>query len=174
MKYVKPKKFLGQHFLKDLQIASDIADTIDTCPHLPVLEVGPGMGVLTQFLLRKEREIKAVEVDTESVAYLTEHYPQMEGNIIEQDFLKMDLTALFNGKPFSADGFETKPPYGIFAVFHKSRFAGMMEKEKYAGETPKVRLCSTIREILVGSEEKYGLNLGVMIRILLTRFRRYV
>ncbi len=117
MKYVKPKKFLGQHFLKDLQIASDIADTIDTCPHLPVLEVGPGMGVLTQFLLRKEREIKAVEVDTESVAYLTEHYPQMEGNIIEQDFLKMDLTALFNGKPFVLTG---NYPYNISSqIFFK-------------------------------------------------------
>lgn len=49
MKLVKPKKFLGQHFLKDLQVAKDIADTVDTCPDLPILEVGPGMGVLTQF-----------------------------------------------------------------------------------------------------------------------------
>ena len=53
MKLVKPKKFLGQHFLKDLQIAKDIADTVDACPDLPVLEVGPGMGVLTQFLIPK-------------------------------------------------------------------------------------------------------------------------
>ena len=51
MKLVKPKKFLGQHFLKDLQVAKDIADTVDTCPDLPILEVGPGMGVLTQFLI---------------------------------------------------------------------------------------------------------------------------
>ena len=50
MKLVKPKKFLGQHFLKDLQVAQDIADTVDACPALPVLEVGPGMGVLTQYL----------------------------------------------------------------------------------------------------------------------------
>ena len=50
MKLVKPKKFLGQHFLKDLKVAQDIADTVDTFPELPVLEVGPGMGVLTQFL----------------------------------------------------------------------------------------------------------------------------
>lgn len=53
MKLVKPKKFLGQHFLKDLQVAQDIADTVDACPVLPVLEVGPGMGVLTQYLLKK-------------------------------------------------------------------------------------------------------------------------
>ena len=53
MRLVKPKKFLGQHFLKDLKVAQDIADTVDVCPGLPVLEVGPGMGVLTQFLLNK-------------------------------------------------------------------------------------------------------------------------
>ena len=54
MRLVKPKKFLGQHFLKDLKVAQDIADTVDACPNLPILEVGPGMGVLTQFLLPKE------------------------------------------------------------------------------------------------------------------------
>ena len=100
MKLVKPKKFLGQHFLKDLQVAQDIADTIDTCPDIPVLEVGPGMGVLTQYLLRKERPVKVVELDFESVAYLKENFPQLGDNIIEQDFLKMDLSALFNGNRF--------------------------------------------------------------------------
>ena len=53
MRVVKPKKFLGQHFLKDLKVAQDIADTVDVCPEIPILEVGPGMGVLTQFLLPK-------------------------------------------------------------------------------------------------------------------------
>ena len=62
--------FLGQHFLKDLKVAQDIADTVDTCPELPVLEVGPGMGVLTQFLVKKDRLVKVVEVDYESVAQL--------------------------------------------------------------------------------------------------------
>ena len=66
MKLVKPKKFLGQHFLKDLKVAQDIADTVDTFPELPILEVGPGMGVLTQFLVKKERPVKVVEVDYES------------------------------------------------------------------------------------------------------------
>ena len=61
MKLVKPKKFLGQHFLKDLKVAQDIADTVDTFPELPILEVGPGMGVLTQFLVKKDRLVKVVE-----------------------------------------------------------------------------------------------------------------
>ena len=102
MKSVKPKKFLGQHFLKDLQVAQDIANTVDACPELPILEVGPGMGVLTQFLMTKERPLKVVELDFESVAYLRENFPALGNNIIEQDFLKMDLTQLFEGKrPFA-------------------------------------------------------------------------
>ena len=60
MKLVKPKKFLGQHFLKDLKVAQDIADTVDTFPELPILEVGPGMGVLTQFLVKKDRSVRKV------------------------------------------------------------------------------------------------------------------
>lgn len=81
-------------------MAQDIADTVDACPKLPILEVGPGMGVLTQFLLSKERTVKVVEVDYESVAYLREAYPQLEDNIIEDDFLKMNLQRLFDGQPF--------------------------------------------------------------------------
>ena len=75
MGLVKPKKFLGQHFLKDLSIAKDIADTVDVCPDLPILEVGPGMGVLTQFIMQKNRPVKVVELDYESVAYLRENFP---------------------------------------------------------------------------------------------------
>lgn len=63
MRSVKPKKFLGQHFLTDLSIARDIADTVDACPDIPVLEVGPGMGVMTQFLVEKPRLVKVVEID---------------------------------------------------------------------------------------------------------------
>ena len=77
MKLVKPKKFLGQHFLKDLQVAKDIADTVDTCPEIPVLEVGPGMGVLTQFLIPKNRPLKVVELDFESVAFLKENFGEL-------------------------------------------------------------------------------------------------
>lgn len=117
MKLVKPKKFLGQHFLKDLQVAQDIADTIDTCPDIPVLEVGPGMGVLTQYLLHKERPVKVVELDFESVAYLKENFPQLGDNIIEQDFLKMDLSELFGNQPFVLTG---NYPYNISSqIFFK-------------------------------------------------------
>ena len=112
MRLVKPKKFLGQHFLKDLKVAQDIADTVDACPNLPILEVGPGMGVLTQFLLPKERTVKVVEVDYESVAYL-----QLEDNIIEDDFLKMNLQRLFDGQPFVLTG---NYPYNISSqIFFK-------------------------------------------------------
>lgn len=63
MRYVRPKKALGQHFLTDLSIARRIADTVDTCPALPILEVGPGMGVLTQYLVEKGRDLRVVEID---------------------------------------------------------------------------------------------------------------
>lgn len=117
MRMVKPKKFLGQHFLKDLKVAQDIADTVDACPGLPVLEVGPGMGVLTQFLLPKERELKVVEVDFESVAYLRRNFPELEEHIIEDDFLKMHLERLFDGRPFVLTG---NYPYNISSqIFFK-------------------------------------------------------
>ncbi len=114
---VRPKKFLGQHFLTDLNIASRIADTTDACPDIPVLEVGPGMGVLTQFLLKKDRELKVVEIDRESVTYLKEHFPDLINNIIEADFLKMDLHEVFNGQQFVLTG---NYPYNISSqIFFK-------------------------------------------------------
>lgn len=117
MKLVKPKKFLGQHFLKDLEVARNIADTVDIFPELPILEVGPGMGVLTQFLVKKDRLVKVVEVDYESVAYLREAYPSLEDHIIEDDFLKMKLERLFDGKPFALTG---NYPYNISSqIFFK-------------------------------------------------------
>lgn len=117
MGLVKPKKFLGQHFLKDLGIAKDIADTVDTCPDLPVLEVGPGMGVLTQFLMQKQRPVRVVELDFESVAYLYENFPALEGNILEDDFLKLDLARVFDGQPFVLTG---NYPYNISSqIFFK-------------------------------------------------------
>lgn len=117
MKTVKPKKFLGQHFLKDLGIARDIADTVDACPGLPVLEVGPGMGVMTQFLVTKDRLVKVVEIDFESVAYLRTHFPRLEDHIIEDDFLKMHLERTFDGQPFVLTG---NYPYNISSqIFFK-------------------------------------------------------
>ena len=110
MKQVRPKKNLGQHFLIDLNIAKRIADTVDACPDLPVLEVGPGMGVLTQFLMPKNRPLKVVEIDKESVAYLHEHFPALSDRIVGDDFLRMDLTTLFDGHAFVLTG---NYPYDI-------------------------------------------------------------
>ena len=117
MKLVKPKKNLGQHFLTDLDIARRIADTVDACPGIPVLEIGPGMGVLTQYLVEKPREVKAVEIDSESVAYLYEKFPKLRENILGEDFLLMDLTQVFGGKQFVLTG---NYPYDISSqIFFK-------------------------------------------------------
>jgi 16S rRNA (adenine1518-N6/adenine1519-N6)-dimethyltransferase len=117
MKQVRPKKNLGQHFLTDLSIAKSIADTVDVCPSLPVLEVGPGMGVLTQYLVEKPREVRVVEIDRESVAYLHEHFPKLANNIIGEDFLHMDLEGLFGGGQFVLTG---NYPYDISSqIFFK-------------------------------------------------------
>lgn len=114
---VRPKKSLGQHFLTDLSIASQIADTVDACPDIPILEVGPGTGVLTQFLLQKQRELRVVEIDRESVAYLKSNYPSLDGKLIESDFLQMDLSSTFEGKPFVLTG---NYPYNISSqIFFK-------------------------------------------------------
>lgn len=98
MATVRPKKFLGQHFLKDLDIARRIADTMDGFPGVPVVEVGPGMGVLTQFLIEKKTDLTVVELDRESVPYLNEHFPALQGRIIEGDFLQLDLSDLYTDK----------------------------------------------------------------------------
>lgn len=117
MKQVRPKKNLGQHFLTDLNIAKRIADTVDACPDIPVLEIGPGMGVLTQYLVEKPREVKAVEIDSESVRYLYEKFPKLRDNILGEDFLRMDLTKVFDGKPFVLTG---NYPYDISSqIFFK-------------------------------------------------------
>ncbi len=117
MKLVKPKKNLGQHFLTDLSIAKRIADTVDACPEIPVLEIGPGMGVLTQYLVEKPRVVKAVEIDAESVAYLYERFPKLHENILGEDFLQMDLTQIFDGKQFVLTG---NYPYDISSqIFFK-------------------------------------------------------
>ena len=132
MKQVRPKKNLGQHFLTDLNIAKQIADTVDACPDIPVLEIGPGMGVLTQYLVPKPREVKVVEIDRESVAYLREHFDKeapsnlsLEGEahmvnsdwIISADFLRMDLSKVFDGRQFVLTG---NYPYDISSqIFFK-------------------------------------------------------
>ena len=120
MRQVKPKKNLGQHFLTDLNVAQRIADTVDACPDIPVLEIGPGMGVLTQFLVTKPREVKVVEIDRESVAYLQERWGGENTPtdwIISADFLRMDLTMVLGGRQFVLTG---NYPYDISSqIFFK-------------------------------------------------------
>ena len=74
---VRPKKYLGQHFLTDLNIAQNIANTLSGVGYDHVLEVGPGMGVLTQYLLEKPFTTHVIEIDTESVSYLKTHFSQL-------------------------------------------------------------------------------------------------
>ncbi len=131
MQAVRAKKSLGQHFLKDLGVAQRIADTIQSGR---VLEIGPGMGVLTQFLLRNNAiNLTAIELDRDSVAYLREWYPELK--LIEGDFLKLDLDRLFPQGDFSVIG---NYPYNIssqifFRVLdYRDRIpvcSGMIQKE---------------------------------------------
>ncbi len=109
MPAVKPKKSLGQHFLTNEDIAVRIVESISSSPK-NVLEIGPGMGVLTKYLLHKQYEhFKVVELDGESVEFLKSHYPDLSGNIIAQDFLKLDLGAIFNNQVVVIGNF----PYNI-------------------------------------------------------------
>lgn len=134
MGVVTPKKFLGQHFLTDLQIAKQIADTLDDFSHIPAIEVGPGMGVLTQFIIEKNIDLTVVELDRESVPYLQKNFPSLNGKIIEADFLKLKLTDIYPDQ-FTIIG---NYPYNIssqifFKVLdykdHIPCCSGMLQKE---------------------------------------------
>lgn len=135
MNQVKAKKHLGQHFLTDENIAKKIANTLQLEGYDLVLEIGPGMGVLTKYLLEKDIETYVIEIDTESVEYLNAHYPKLHGKIISKDFLKYNLNEVFNGKPFALIG---NYPYNISSqiVFkclemrnQIPEFSGMFQKE---------------------------------------------
>jgi len=131
---VRPKKHLGQHFLTDQGIAQNIAASLSGTGYSQVLEIGPGMGVLTQYLLQKSFTTHVVEIDTESVAYLTAHLPKLENRIIEGDFLKLQLSDYFADQVAIIGNF----PYNIssqilFRVIEQRalvpEFAGMFQKE---------------------------------------------
>ncbi|MEQ1586948.1 MAG: 16S rRNA (adenine(1518)-N(6)/adenine(1519)-N(6))-dimethyltransferase RsmA [Cyclobacteriaceae bacterium] len=95
---VRPKKHLGQHFLKDKNIAARIVDSLVLSPeHNQVIEIGPGTGVLTQFLQLKPIDLRLAEIDRESIAYLKEHFPDLKAKIIEGDFLELSLDKIFKG-----------------------------------------------------------------------------
>ena len=107
---VKAKKYLGQHFLRDENIAQDIANTLTEKSYDTVLEIGPGMGVLTKYLLKKKITTYVIEIDKESVEYLKSHYKNLESRIISEDFLKINFKDYFHDKPFAIIG---NFPYNI-------------------------------------------------------------
>ncbi|WP_374542123.1 16S rRNA (adenine(1518)-N(6)/adenine(1519)-N(6))-dimethyltransferase RsmA [Flavobacterium sp.] len=132
---VKAKKHLGQHFLTDESIAKDIADSLSLSGYKKVLEIGPGMGVLTKYVLEKPIETFVIEIDTESVEYLQTHYLNLAPNIISKDFLKYNLKEVFEEEPFAIIG---NFPYNISTqIVFKTlemrdqvpEFSGMFQKE---------------------------------------------
>jgi 16S rRNA (adenine1518-N6/adenine1519-N6)-dimethyltransferase len=135
MEKVKAKKHLGQHFLKDEGVAKNIADTLQLKGYEDILEIGPGMGVLTKYLLEKPVTTYVVEIDNESVEYLEAHYSKLLGKIISKDFLKYDINEIFEGKQFAIIG---NFPYNISTqIVFKAlelrnqvpEFSGMFQKE---------------------------------------------
>ncbi|TBW29834.1 16S rRNA (adenine(1518)-N(6)/adenine(1519)-N(6))-dimethyltransferase RsmA [Gramella sp. KN1008] len=132
---VRAKKHLGQHFLTDENIAEKIAETLSYEGYDKVLEIGPGMGVLTKYLLQKDAEVHVIEIDTESVEYLENNYLHLRGRIHEKDFLKHDLRQIFSNEQFAIIG---NFPYNIstqivFKVLEFRdqipEFSGMFQKE---------------------------------------------
>ncbi|MGM5468981.1 16S rRNA (adenine(1518)-N(6)/adenine(1519)-N(6))-dimethyltransferase RsmA [Flavobacteriaceae bacterium LMO-SS05] len=139
---VKAKKHLGQHFLTDESIAEKIADSLSLSGYNHILEIGPGMGVLTKYLLKKDISTHVIEIDSESVAYLKANFLNLDNRIIEKDFLKFDLTQVFNQDPFAIIG---NFPYNISSqILFKTldmraqipEFSGMFQKEV------ALRICS--------------------------------
>jgi 16S rRNA (adenine1518-N6/adenine1519-N6)-dimethyltransferase len=131
---VRAKKHLGQHFLKDESIAERIADGLDYTLAPRTLEIGPGTGVLTKYILKKKTDTYVVEIDTESVAYLRLHYIQLSNKIIEADFLKENLESHLS-YPFNLIG---NFPYNISTQIlfkalelknHIPQIVGMFQKE---------------------------------------------
>lgn len=132
---VKAKKYLGQHFLNDESVAERIADSLLLKGYKNVLEIGPGMGVLTKYLLKKDVKTYVIEIDSESVEYLQANYLNLAPRIIEKDFLKYDLNTIFNEEPFAIIG---NFPYNISTqIVFKTlemrdqipEFSGMFQKE---------------------------------------------
>jgi len=133
---VRAKKHLGQHFLKDENIAKKIADSLTLNGYKSILEIGPGMGVLTKYLLnKKEQTTYVIEIDEESVEYLRANYLNLTPRIIEKDFLKYDLKEVFKDDPFAVIG---NFPYNISSqILFKTiemreqipEFCGMFQKE---------------------------------------------
>ncbi|MCF6295906.1 MAG: 16S rRNA (adenine(1518)-N(6)/adenine(1519)-N(6))-dimethyltransferase RsmA [Flavobacteriaceae bacterium] len=132
---VKAKKYLGQHFLNDENIAKKIADTLSLKGYKNILEIGPGMGVLTKYLLQKDITTYVIEIDLESVEYLKANYLNLANKIIEKDFLKYDLNNVFNDESFAIIGnfpynISTQIVFKALEMRHQiPEFSGMFQKE---------------------------------------------
>lgn len=132
---VRAKKHLGQHFLKDEQIAKQIGDSLTEKGYKNVLEIGPGMGVLTKYILKKNLAVHVIEIDTESVEYLKAHYLGLADRIISKDFLKINISDYFGEEQVAIIG---NFPYNISTqIVFKTlenrhqipEFSGMFQKE---------------------------------------------
>jgi 16S rRNA (adenine1518-N6/adenine1519-N6)-dimethyltransferase len=157
---IRPKKFLGQHFLRDQHIAQKIVESMVLPPRpTRVIEVGPGMGVLTQYLAKKtDLDLLLVEIDRESVAYLKEHFPQLGDNIFEGDFLKMDLAKIVEGDFYIIGNF----PYNISSqIFFK-----VLEHN----QSVKQVVCMLQKEVADRIAEKEGSKTYGILSVLLQAY----
>jgi len=132
---VKPKKYLGQHFLNDEMIAKQIADALTLEGYSDVLEIGPGMGVLTKYIVEKPITTYVIEIDPESVEYLQANFLNLAPRIIQENVLKYDFSSVFEDRPFAIIG---NFPYNISTqIVFKTlenraqipEFSGMFQKE---------------------------------------------
>ena len=154
---VRAKKALGQHFLTDQGVARSIVAALSAdSPVRDVLEIGPGMGVLTQYLIRREDlDLKLIEIDSESVAYLLTHLPGMEGRLMEGDYLRLDMSRLFPG-PYRVIG---NFPYNISSqIFFKI----LEDKDR----VPEV-VCMIQKEVADRIAEKPGSKVYGILSVLL-------
>ncbi|MDR2293478.1 MAG: 16S rRNA (adenine(1518)-N(6)/adenine(1519)-N(6))-dimethyltransferase RsmA [Prevotellaceae bacterium] len=157
MIYVRPKKSLGQHFLHDKQIAEHIAKSIDNNTK-SLLEIGAGTGILTEFLLEKNIDFKAIEIDKESVAFLRNTFPDIKHKLIEGDFLKLNVHDIFN-KPFSVIG---NLPYNISSqIFFK-----ILDEKNYIPEA----VCMIQKEVAERIAEKPGSKKYGILSVLVQAF----
>ncbi|SDB59739.1 16S rRNA (adenine1518-N6/adenine1519-N6)-dimethyltransferase [Flavobacteriaceae bacterium MAR_2010_188] len=132
---VKPKKHLGQHFLTDQNIAKKIAETLSLDGYKNVLEIGPGTGVLTKYLIERDLDLKLIEIDSESVEFLKANYLTLADKIIQKDFLKWDPTRVFGEEQFAIIGnfpynISTQIVFKTLEFKHQiPEFSGMFQKE---------------------------------------------
>lgn len=153
---VRAKKALGQHFLTDQSIARTIVNSLTVSPVRDVLEIGPGMGVLTQYLIeREDLDLKMVEVDSESVEYLLTHLPGMEGKLMEADYLRLNMRKVFPGEYRVIGNF----PYNISSqIFFK-----ILEDKDLVPEV----VCMIQKEVAERIAEKPGSKTYGILSVLL-------